>query len=501
MESDEGEIRGQKEITDHIVSFYKNLFGQSETCSIRLSDVFWPDDMKLNENEVSNSIEPFRVEEVKNAVMDMKMNSALGSNGYTVAFFQKFWDTIQGDLMCMFQDFWEEQLDIKRLNYGVIILVPKVKEANSIRQYRPICLLNVDFKCFTKVLTNSLVPITQRVIRENQTGFIKGRNILEGVVILHEVIHELQTTKQKGLILKIDFEKAYDRVRWTFLEQVMIGKGFPSTWVNWVMNTVRGGQVCINVNGERSAYFKTFRGLRQGDPLAPLLFNLVADVLGILLSKAINKGHLRGVLNNLLAGGISHIQYADDTVIMIDGSEQSIRTLKLNLYCFEWLTGLKINYHKSEVYVFWVKQEEKERLANMLNCVLGVMPMKYLGIPVSDKHLNISAFSFLPKKLHKRLDPWKGKFLTSGGRQILTNSCLSSIPLYCMGVYWLQDGVHCKMDSIRANFLWQGTEDRFRYHMAKWEMVCRPKDQGGLGIINTRLMNDCLLVKWIWKIF
>lgn len=109
-----------------------------------------------------------------------------------------------------------------------------------------------------------------------------------------------------------------------------------------------------NVNGERSAYFKTFQSLRQGDPLSPLLFNLVVDILGILLSKAIDKGHLKGVLTNLLPGGISHIQYADDTVIMIDGSEQSIRNLKLILYCFEWFTGLKINYHKSEVFVFGV---------------------------------------------------------------------------------------------------------------------------------------------------
>lgn len=120
---------------------------------------------------------------------------------------------------------------------------------------------------------------------------------------------------------------------------------------------------------------------------------------------------------------------------MIDGSEKSILNLKLILYCFEWLSGLKINFHKSEVYVFGVQQDEKERLANMLNCVLGELPLKYLGIPVSNKHLNISAFSFLIQKLHKRLDPWRGKFLTSGGRQILTNTCLSSIPLYCMGFY------------------------------------------------------------------
>ena len=95
---------------------------------------------------------------------------------------------------------------------------------------------------------------------------------------------------------------------------------------------------------------------------------------------------------------------------------------------------------------------------------------------------------------------WKGRNLTSGGRLILTNSCLSSIPMYCMSFYWLQEGVHKKMGGIRTNFLWQGTEEKFRYHMTKWKMVSRPKDHGGVGIINIKIMNECLLVKWIWKI-
>jgi hypothetical protein len=164
------------------------------------------------------------------------------------------------------------------------------------------------------------------------------------------------------------------------------------------------------------------------------------------------------------------------------------------------MTGLKINFHKSEVYVFGYTQSEKERLANILNCVLGVIPLKYLGIPISGHHLGMGAFSPIFQKMCKRLDPCKGKHLTSWGRQILTNSCLSSIPLYCMGFYWLVDIAHKKMDGIRANFLWQGADGKFKYHMAKFEMISRPKDQGGLGIINTRIMNDCLLVKWIWKI-
>jgi hypothetical protein len=152
--------------------------------------------------------------------------------------------------------------------------------------------------------------------------------------------------------------------------------------------------------------------------------------------------------------GITHIQYANDTINMVDGSAESVRNLKLILYCCEWLTGLKINFHKSEVFVFGVSQGEKEVLANNLNCVLSELPLKYLGIPISDKHLNMNAFLPLTQKMIKRLDPRKGGFLTSGGRQILTNSCLSSIHLYCMGFYHLHDRTHKKMDSIIAKFLW-----------------------------------------------
>jgi hypothetical protein len=115
----------------------------------------------------------------------------------------------------------------------------------------------------------------------------------------------------------------------------------------------------------------TYRGLRQGGPLSPLLFDLVAYVLSCLLDKAVQKNHLVGILPNLIPGGISHILYADDTIIMIDGSDVSILNLKLILYCFEWFSGLKINFHKSEVFVLGVPQEQKEALANMLNCKLG----------------------------------------------------------------------------------------------------------------------------------
>jgi hypothetical protein len=138
---------------------------------------------------------------------------------------------------------------------------------------------------------------------------------------------------------------------------------------------------------ERGEYFKTHQGLRQGDPLCPLLFNLVVDILSCLLDKAVQKGHIVEILPNLIPGGISHIQYADDTIIMSDGLDTSILNLKLILYCFEWMSDLKINFQKSEVYAFGVPHQDKERMENMLNCKIGSWLMKYLGILVSNSRL------------------------------------------------------------------------------------------------------------------
>jgi hypothetical protein len=122
----------------------------------------------------------------------MKSESAPGPNGFTVTFFKRIWDHIKQEIMGMVRDFNEAILDLQSLNYGVITLVPKVREANSIKQYRPIYLLNVDFNIFPKLLMNRLTPMVGKLISPNQTTFIKGRDILEGVVILYEVIHKFR---------------------------------------------------------------------------------------------------------------------------------------------------------------------------------------------------------------------------------------------------------------------------------------------------------------------
>jgi hypothetical protein len=138
---------------------------------------------------------PFSEAEVKEAIFQMEYNKAPGSDGFSVKFYQKFWDTIKGDLMTMFQELHSGDLPLFSLNFGVISLIPKVQELNRIQQYRPICLLNVSYKIFTKVATNRINQVTDHIISSSQTAFMRGRNILEGVVILHEAIHELYQKK------------------------------------------------------------------------------------------------------------------------------------------------------------------------------------------------------------------------------------------------------------------------------------------------------------------
>jgi hypothetical protein len=138
---------------------------------------------------------------------------------------------VKGPVVEMFNKFYRGELNLSRLNYGLISLIQKTKEANTIKHFRTICLLGVDYKWFTKVPTGRLTKVVESTISKIQTAFISGRNILEGVVILHETMHEMRKKKTKVIIMKLDFEKAYDKVQWSFLFEVLERKMFPGKWI------------------------------------------------------------------------------------------------------------------------------------------------------------------------------------------------------------------------------------------------------------------------------
>jgi len=294
-------------------------------------------------------------------------------------------------------------LPVFSLNFGVITLLPKTHDASKIQQFRPICLLNVSFKILTKVATIRINSVADHLISPTQTAFLRGRNILEGVVILHEMVHELHRKNQSGIIFKIDFEKAYDKVRWDFLLQTLRMKGFAPKWIQWIKSFISGGSVAINVNDEVGPFFQTRKGLRQGDPLSPILFNLVADMLSIFINRAKVDNQLRGVVPHLVEGGLSILQYADDTVLFMEHDLEQAQNMKLILCAFEQLSGLKINFHKSELFCFGEAKDFEDQYRELFGCNTGTFPIHYLGIPIHFRRLSNNDWLRVQERFEKRL--------------------------------------------------------------------------------------------------
>jgi hypothetical protein len=221
LEENGEEIRELAQIRSHVDQFYKKLFSAEAEGEISLGKNFWEIESKLTLDEANELIKPFSLKEIEDALEEMDCSSAPGPDGFPVGLYKIFWNEIKQYVLEMFNNFHSDHFNLKRLNFGMISLIPKLKEANNIRQFRPIRVLNVDYKWFIKTLTMRLTPFANKLISKNQTAFIPGRFILEGVVILHEILHDLRTTKTKGVVVKLDFEKAYDKVHWNFLFEVL----------------------------------------------------------------------------------------------------------------------------------------------------------------------------------------------------------------------------------------------------------------------------------------
>lgn len=225
-----------------------------------------------------------------------------GPDGFPFLFYQTFWNTIKYDFMRLVKDFEFGHLNLDRLNYAIIPLIPKEAEAKRLKKFRPICLINCSFKIFAKAMNNRLTKVADRLICANQTAFLKGWFVLESVVAAHEIIHEIHRTKESGIILKLDYEKAYDRVSWSFIENMLISRDFGAKRRGWMRKAIQGGSICIRINDENNIYFKSGKGLRQGDPSSPIMFNLVADIFTRMLMKASRCNLISGFLPRAMDG-------------------------------------------------------------------------------------------------------------------------------------------------------------------------------------------------------
>jgi hypothetical protein len=256
----------------------------------------------------------------------------------------------------------------------------------------------------------------------------------------------------------------------------------------------------ILVNGSPTEEICIKRGLKQGDPLAPLLFLLVAEGLGGLMRKALERGRFQPF--KVGRGGmlVSILQYADDTFCIGTASVENLWALKAILRGFEMASGLRVNFGKSCLVGINVSNDFICMASNFLNCRIGHTPFKYLGLPVGANPRLSSTWKPVVDAIKRRLNSWGNKFISLGGRIVLINAVLNSIPVFFLSYLKMSVKVWREVVKIQRTFLWGGLTNRRKLCWVKWKDICRPKKEGGLGIRDVRIMNLSLLAKWRWKL-
>jgi hypothetical protein len=245
LDGPNGPVETDEVMLNDAADFYKKIFAKEGKLAVSLDNDFWDAEDLLTDEESSSLDAPFSEKEIHEAIMGSYASGAPGPDGFSFLFYQTFWDLIKDDFMAMVRDFETGILDVARLNYAIITLIPKEPNARDMKKFRPISLGNCSLKIISKAMTNRIAPIGHRIISKNQTAFLKSRFILESVVAAHEVIHEVHSKKLSGLVLKLDYENAYDRIDWKFLDEMFKSRGFSMIWRNRIKTLLHKSSFCV----------------------------------------------------------------------------------------------------------------------------------------------------------------------------------------------------------------------------------------------------------------
>ncbi|CAL1358706.1 unnamed protein product [Linum trigynum] len=337
--------------------------------------------------------------EVRSTVFSMGSKQAPRPDGFTGKFFKAFWDIVGTSVVEAVISFFTSSRLLRSFNHTWLTLIPKVESVETIRQLRPISLCQFVYKVITKIMAERLASMLPRIVSEGQNGFIRGRLIIDNIIIGHELMHylKIKTQGKKGyMALKVDMEKAYDRVEWPFLLAVLDKMGFSSVWQGWIHECLRSSSFSVLMNGTPSGFFTASRGLRQGDPLSPLLFVLCTEGFAALLRQAITEKKLEGVKVAPRAPRISHLFFADDSYLFLHGSLQECENLIEVLNEYEELSGQRVNLDKSAVcFSKNISTPDQEFLASILGVGAVAVHDKYLGLPTLVARSKTATFRYL----------------------------------------------------------------------------------------------------------
>ncbi|CAH8263184.1 unnamed protein product [Arabidopsis lyrata] len=444
---------------------------------------------------------PFSGEDIRSCLFKMPLNKTPGPDGFPAEFFKTTWSIIGQDLTSAVLHFFRDSFIPSGLNSTSLVLIPKRPGAVELKDFRPISCLNTVYKIISRLLLDRLKNLLPGLILPNQTAFVKDRLLMENVLLASEVMQGYHLGLRKERItLKVDISKAFDSVRWDFLLIALQAYQVPLVFINWIKACVCYPSFSVSINGVTSGFFKGRTGLRQGDPLSPILFVLIMNVLSLMLNKAAEEGSFT-YHPGCETLKLTHLCFADDLLIFLEGSEHSMRGVMSVLAKFEELSGLGMNIEKTSMFCSGLSEDNLTQIKNTFNLNPSVLPIRYLGLPLCSRKLSVRDCDPLLSQIRKKLNSWTHKFLSLAGRLTLISSVISGIIGFWTSAFFIPKQVIKRINGLCSAFLWRGKVDSPSGAKVSWYNICFPKLEGGLGLRQIGSWNETCALKLFWMLF
>ena len=493
-------LTNQRDIREEQKSFYHNLYQKYETNNTYLDEFLRDDLPSLNNNQKIKCDKNITLEECKEALKTFSCNKSPGNDGLTIEFYRYFWDDISDTLIACFEEIHNSgSMGISHRQAVITLIDKKDKDRQYLKNWRPISLLNVDYKIISKVLALRLKDILPDIIHENQTGFVKGRYIGDNIRTVLDIMTLSKDKNIPGILLSVDFEKAFDSLDWEFLHLVLEKLNFGDYFRKWINIFYADIEACVMNNGNSSGYFKLGRGVRQGDPLSPYLFIIAIETFANAVRKNTN---IKGFSYDNIE--VKLIQFADDTNSILSDIN-SVQMFFDMLSKFENCSGLKVKKEKTEA--MWIGSF-RERNSKPLGFSWKKC-MKILGIFVTydEKELINKNFNDKIQAIKDNIAVWKSRNLSFIGKNLIIKSLLLSKFTYAASLLTVPKEVIKQVDYLTQQFVWNGKRAKIRKNI-----LMNSYENGGQNFPDFGTMVLALKLKWIkryvdnlvnhpWKLF
>jgi hypothetical protein len=482
-------------ISQEVNDFYSNLYTERPVEPFDI-DVFTNTydvpNLTVNEKEMLEG--EITLQEAGRALKNMSHNKSPGSDGFTAEFFKVFWSKLGPFVVrSLNESLYKGELSTTQKE-GVIICIPKGdKSRDLIKNWRPISLLNVVYKIGSSCIANRLKDVLPSLISEDQSGFIKDRYLGDNVRAIYDLIEYLNKNKKPGLLLCLDFEKAFDSLNWEFMFNVLKLFGFGEEFCKWIHIFYKNIKSTVAVNGSLTPWFFVQRGCRQGDPLSPYLFVLCVEILAIMIRC---NDKIKGIVVNDTESKI--LQYADDTELTLEGDEESFHETINTINIFGKLSGLILNTDKSCAIWLGCKKNSPVKHMPHLQMIWNPDKFKILGIWLTCDLKECVKINFDEKFLEVKAlyKIWLKRQLTPLGRVAILKSLILSKLVHL----WLllpnpPENIINAIQKTVFQFVWNLKNDRISRKIS-----VKNVNDGGIGIPDVKKFMYALKLTWIRKL-